>query len=129
MEDFFRFSIVLAALCIAVKFGYFDSDSNIPTGTVIETKIPAKDKLTDKQLKEAKIAYQTAATDCKSKDSYTERGSSMLQISHSFNFKTGTCEEAKTLWTLKDEDFWREPEYISKGITVKSYSLPTNPYF
>ena len=56
MEDFFRFSIVLAALCIAVKFGYFDSDSNIPTGTVIETKIPAKDKLTDKQLKEAKIA-------------------------------------------------------------------------
>ncbi|WP_411101170.1 hypothetical protein [Streptomyces sp. x-45] len=129
MEDFFKFSIVLIALCIAVRLGYFDSSGNVPTGTVIEAKISAKDRLTDKERKESIRAFQMAANDCKSKDSLDERGSTLLQTSHSFNFKTGTCEEAKTLWTLKDEDFWREPEYMSKGITVKSYSLPTNPYF
>ena len=129
MEDFFKFSLVLALLCIAVKAGYFENASNVPVGTVIETKVSAKDRLTDKERKESIRAFQKAANDCKNKDSFDERGSTLLQTSHSFNFKNGTCEEAKTLWTLKDEGFWREPEYISKGVTVKSYSLPTNPYF
>ncbi|WP_148051163.1 hypothetical protein [Pseudomonas fluorescens] len=129
MEDLFKFTIVLAALCIAVRFGYFESNSSVPAGTAIETKISAKDRLTDKERKESILAFQKAANDCKSKDSYNERGSSMLQISHSFNFKTGSCEEAKILWTLKDDNFWRNPEYISSGIVLKSYSLPINPYF
>lgn len=129
MEDFFKFSLVLVLLCIAVRAGYFENASNVPVGTVIETKVSAKDRLTDKERKESIRAFQKAANDCKNKDSFDDRGSTLLQTSHSFNFKAGTCEEAKTLWTLKDEDFWREPEYISKDVTVKSYSLPTNPYF
>ena len=128
MEDVFKFFVVLGALCIAVNTGYF-KNNDVQQGTVIEAKISAKDRLTDKERKESIRAFQMAANDCKSKDSLDERGSTLLQTSHSFNFETGTCEEAKTLWTLKDEDFWREPEYISKGITVKGYSLPTNPYF
>lgn len=129
MEDFFKFSLVLFALCVAVRFGYFETHDTAPVGTIIETKISAKDRLTDKERKESVKAFQKAANDCKRKDSFDERGSTLLQTSHSFNFKTGACEEAKTLWTLKDGDFWREPEYLSKRITVKRYSLPTNPYF
>lgn len=104
MEDAFKFLVVLGALCIAVNVGYFKSDE-VQQGAVIETKISAKDGLTDKEKKKSVRAFQNAANDCKSKDSYNERGSSMLQISHTFNFKTGSCEEAKTLWTMQDDIF------------------------
>lgn len=129
MEDFFKFILVLAGLCIAAKFGYFENNSNIPTGTVIETKTSAKDKMTDKERKESERAYQQAAKDCKSKDSFNESGSTLLQTSHSFNFKTASCEESKTLWTMKDQDFWRNPNYLSRGVVVKTYTLPKNPYY
>ena len=128
MEDAFKFLVVLGALCIAVNTGYF-KNNDVQQGTVIEAKISAKDRLTDKERKESVKAFQNAANDCKSKDSYNERGSSMLQISHTFNFKTGSCEEAKTLWTMQDDIFWRNPEYLSRGVVIKTYTLPTNPYF
>lgn len=129
MEVFFKFFLVLAGLCIAVRFGYFEDTSNVPVGTVTETKISAKDRMSDKERKESERAYQAASRDCKNKDDMIERGSTLLQISHSFNFKTGSCEQAKTLWTDQDGDFWRNPEYLSKGVIVKTYTLPTNPYY
>lgn len=129
MEDFFKFIVVLGALCIAVNVGYFDTTSNVPVGTVIENKVSAKDRMTDKERKESVKAYQAAAHDCKNKDELNERGSTALEISHSFNFKTGSCEESKTLWTMRDEDFWRNPEYLSKDVVIKTYALPTNPYY
>lgn len=129
METFFKFSLVLVALCIAVRLGYFESNSNVPAGAVVETKISAKDRLTDKERKESIRAYQAAAKDCKNKDEFNERGSSLLQISHSFNFKTSSCEESKTLWTMQDENFWRKPEYLSSDVVIKTYALPTNPYY
>ncbi|KFE55336.1 MULTISPECIES: hypothetical protein [Pseudomonas] len=128
MEDVFKFFVVLGALCIAVNTGYF-KNNDVQQGTVIEAKISAKDRLTDKERKESVKAFQNAANDCKSKDSYNERGSSMLQISHSFNFKSGSCEESKTLWTMQDENFWRNPEYLSSNVVIKTYTLPTNPYY
>ncbi|MDB1109046.1 hypothetical protein [Pseudomonas extremaustralis] len=128
MEDVFKFFVVLGALCIAVNTGYF-KNNDVQQGAVIEAKISAKDRLTDKERKESVKAFQNAANDCKSKDSYNERGSSMLQISHSFNFKSGSCEESKTLWTMQDENFWRNPEYLSSNVVIKTYTLPTNPYY
>lgn len=128
MEDVFKFFVVLGALCIAVNTGYF-KNNDVQQGTVIEAKISAKDRLTDKERKESVKAFQNAANDCKSKDSYNERGSSMLQISHSFNFKSGSCEESKTLWTMQDENFWRNPSYLSSNVVIKTYTLPTNPYY
>ncbi|UXZ22883.1 hypothetical protein KZH41_01210 [Pseudomonas sp. YeP6b] len=129
MEDFFKFILVLVGLCIAVRVGYFENTSNVPVGTVIETKISAKDKMTDKERKESERAYQAASRDCKNKDKFNESGSTLLQISHSFNFKTGSCEQAKTLWKDQDDKFWRNPTYLSKGVIVKTYTLPTNPYY
>lgn len=129
MEDFFKFILVIVALCIAVNAGYFEDTSNVPAGTVIETKISAKDRMSDKERKESERAYQAASRDCKNNDDMIERGSTLLQISHSFNFKTGSCEQDKTLWTDQDGDFWRNPEYLSKGVVIKTYTLPTNPYY
>lgn len=129
MEDFFKFIVVIGALCIAVNAGYFETTSNVPTGTVIENKVSAKDRMTDKERQESVRAYQAAARDCKNKDALNERASSALEISHSFNFKTGSCEESKTLWTMQDGDFWRNPEYLSKDVVIKTYSLPKNPYY
>lgn len=129
MEDFFKFILVLVGLCIAVRFGYFEDTSNVPVGTVIETKISAKDKMTDKERKESERAYQAAANDCKNKDSFNESGSTLLQTSHSFNFKTASCEESKTLWTMKDQDLWRNPNHLSQDVVIKTYTLPINPYF
>lgn len=101
MEDFFKFSIVLIALCIAVRLGYFDSSGNVPTGTVIEAKISAKDRLTDKERKESIRAFQMAANDCKSKDSLDERGSTLLQTSHSFNFSRPDVRGSKNIMDVK----------------------------
>lgn len=129
MNDFFKFSFVLLALCIAVNAGYFETTSNVPAGTVIENKVPSKDRMTDKERQESVRAYQAAARDCKNKDTINERGSTALEISHSFNFKTGSCEESKTLWTMQDGDFWRNPEYLSKAVVIKTYTLPTNSYY
>ena len=129
METFFKFSLVLVSLCVAVKLGYFKDTSNIPIGTVIENKISAKDKLTDKQKKESVRAFQLAAMDCKNKDEMKEQGSTLLQISHSFNFKTQSCEESRTLWTEQDQELWRNPNYLSRGVVIKTYTLPTNPYY
>ena len=129
MEDFFKFILVIVALCIAVNAGYFEDTSNVPVGTVIATKISAKDRMSDKERKESERAYQAASRDCKNKDDMIERGSTLLQISHSLNFKTGSCEQAKTLWTDQDDKFWRNPNYLSKDVVIKTYSLPTNPYY
>lgn len=129
MEDFFKFIVVIVALCIGVNTGYFETTSNVHTGTVIEQKVSAKDRMTDKERQESVRAYQAAARDCKNKDEFNERGSTLLQISHSFNFKTGSCEQAKTLWTDQDDKFWRNPNYLSKDVVIKTYSLPTNPYY
>lgn len=129
MEDFFKFIVVIVALCIGVNAGYFETTSNVPTGTVIEQKISAKDRMTDKERQESVRAYQAAARDCKNKDEFNERGSTLLQISHSFNFKTGSCEQAKTIWTDQDDKFWRNPNYLSKDVIIKTYTLPTNPYY
>lgn len=54
MEDFFKFILVLVSLCIAVNIGYFENTDNVPVGTVIETKISAKDKMTDKEKENQK---------------------------------------------------------------------------
>lgn len=129
MEDFFKFIVVLGALCIAVNVGYFDTTSNVPAGTVIENKVSAKDRMTDKERQESERAYQAAARDCKNKDEFNERGNTLLEIRHSFNFKTGSCEQAKTLWTDQDVKFWRNPVYLSKDVIIKTYKLPTNPYY
>lgn len=130
MEDFFKFSLVLVALCIAIKLGYFEKPSNAQVGTVIENKLSAKDKMTDKQRKEAEGAYQVAAADCKSNDSLDESGGGLLQKSYRFNFKTGSCEESKTLWTENfGDDIWKNPNYLSRNVVIKTYTLPTNPYY
>lgn len=129
MEDFFKFTVVIVGLCIGVNAGYFETTSNVPTGTVIEQKVSAKDRMTDKERQESVRAYQAAARDCKNKDEFNERGSTLLQISNSFNFKTGSCEQAKTLWTDQDDKFWRNPNYLSKDVVIKTYTLPTNPYY
>lgn len=129
MEDFFKFILVLVSLCIAVKVGYFENNDNVQIGTVIETKISAKDKMTDKEKRESERAYQSAARDCKNKDEFKEKGNTLLEIRHSFNFKNGSCEQAKTLWTDQNVKFWRNPIYLSKDVIIKTYTLPTNPYY
>ncbi|WJM91618.1 hypothetical protein QDY63_01460 [Pseudomonas brenneri] len=129
MEDFFKFILVLVSLCIAVNVGYFENTDNVPIGTVIETKISAKDKMTDKEKRESERAYQAAARDCENKDTMLVEGSTLLQTKHSFNFKTSSCEASKTRWKELDGGFWRNPTYLSRDVVIQTYTLPTNPYY